>query len=276
MKKNHSILSAAISLGVLASLLMGAVSQTVMTTGNQTITGTKTFENSGGVVVKVPFGVNSGLFLQGTTGSGKWGLIYGAGSYGWLDVDKAATPGIASEGMRLSSYGPVIIGNNSAANYGTATFSEHVRIFGGQVGLGTGTSTSARLHIAAGTTGAAPIKLTTGPSLTAPETGAVEFSGNKLYFTPNSTREQIMTAITATGALDFPSIAAATTAELTLTVTGAATGDTVALGPPATLETGLVATGFVSAADTVTVRLANVTAGAIDPASATWRATVTH
>lgn len=80
--------------------------------------------------------------------------------------------------------------------------------------------------------------------------------------------------LTATATLDFASIAAATTANLTITVTGAAVNDAVLLGPPATLEAGLVATGYVSAANTVTVRVANVTAGAIDPASATWRATI--
>lgn len=74
--------------------------------------------------------------------------------------------------------------------------------------------------------------------------------------------------------LDFGSINAGATAELTITVTGAATGDTVQLAPPAALEAGLVATGFVSAANTVTVRLANITGSPIDPASATWGAVV--
>lgn len=74
--------------------------------------------------------------------------------------------------------------------------------------------------------------------------------------------------------LNFPSIAAGATAELTITVTGAATGDAVALAPPATLEAGVVGFGRVSSANTVTVRLANVTSGAVDPAAATWGVTV--
>lgn len=78
------------------------------------------------------------------------------------------------------------------------------------------------------------------------------------------------TMLQASAALDFPSIAAAGQQELTIAVAGAAVGDAVALAAPATLTAGLVATGRVTAADTVTVRLSNITAGAIDPASATW------
>lgn len=82
------------------------------------------------------------------------------------------------------------------------------------------------------------------------------------------------TPLRASASLNFPSIAAGATAELTITVTGAAVGDAVALAPPATVEAGVVWSARVSAANTVTVRMANVTSGAIDPAAATWGATV--
>ncbi|RCG31981.1 hypothetical protein DQ384_05415 [Sphaerisporangium album] len=87
-------------------------------------------------------------------------------------------------------------------------------------------------------------------------------------------KPQEITILTGTATLDFPSIAAGTTAELTITVTGAVVGNPVALAPPATLTAGLIASGRVTAANTVTVRMANVTSGAIDPASATWGAAV--
>lgn len=74
--------------------------------------------------------------------------------------------------------------------------------------------------------------------------------------------------------LDFGSIGAGATAELTITVTGAVTGDTVAVGAPSTIESGLMWAGYVSAADTVTIRVHNTTAAPIDPASATWKASV--
>jgi len=76
-----------------------------------------------------------------------------------------------------------------------------------------------------------------------------------------------------TTTFDFGSIAANTTDETTITVTGAVSGDPVAVTASA-LESGLVLTAFVSAADTVTVRLGNVTVGAIDPASHVYQVVV--
>ena len=80
--------------------------------------------------------------------------------------------------------------------------------------------------------------------------------------------------LSATGALDFASIAAAASADLTIAVAGAAVNDAVSLGLPAAPTAGLVFQGFVSAAGTVTVRATNITAGAVDAASATYRVTV--
>jgi len=74
----------------------------------------------------------------------------------------------------------------------------------------------------------------------------------------------------ASATLDFPSIGAGAEAELTVAVATAITGAPVILGPPATIEAGLSWGGYVSAADTVTIRVRNDTAAAIDPASATW------
>ena len=80
--------------------------------------------------------------------------------------------------------------------------------------------------------------------------------------------------LTATGTLDFASIAAAASEDKTIAVAGAAVGDSVALGLPAAPAAGIVFNGFVSAADTVTVRATNITAGAVDPASADYTAMV--
>lgn len=66
------------------------------------------------------------------------------------------------------------------------------------------------------------------------------------------------------------SIATLDTYTTTITVTGARTGMTVLVGPPAALQTGLIPWGVVTAADTVTVSIYNSTAGALTPASATW------
>lgn len=76
--------------------------------------------------------------------------------------------------------------------------------------------------------------------------------------------------LTASAALDFPSIAAVSQADLTITVTGAAVGDEVALALPAAPAAGIVFNAYVSAANTVTVRASNITAAPVDPASASY------
>lgn len=74
----------------------------------------------------------------------------------------------------------------------------------------------------------------------------------------------------ATATLNFGSIATTASADLTITVTGALAGDTVALGLPAAPTAGIVFQAFVSADDTVTVRATNVTGSSVDPASASY------
>jgi len=85
-----------------------------------------------------------------------------------------------------------------------------------------------------------------------------------------------MTAVLkASSTIDFTSISANTTSDSSgITVTGAEVGDPVIVGVPATIAAGLVVTGYVSAADTVKVRAANVTASPVDPASGTYTVTV--
>lgn len=81
-------------------------------------------------------------------------------------------------------------------------------------------------------------------------------------------------ALYGVGVLDFPSIAPAASADLTIAVPGAATGDLVSLGLPAVPLSGLIFMAFVSAAGTVTVRATNITAGALDAAVTTYRVAV--
>lgn len=80
--------------------------------------------------------------------------------------------------------------------------------------------------------------------------------------------------LTGSASLDFPSIAAVSQADLTITVTGAVLGDTVTATPNGAPEAGLVWNAFVSAANTVTIRMSNITAGAINPAARNWKVTV--
>lgn len=78
-----------------------------------------------------------------------------------------------------------------------------------------------------------------------------------------------------TATLNFPSISAQSFQDLTITVTGATTGDSVSLGvPTAAVTAGIVYSAWVSVANTVTVRAHNYTSGALDPASGTFKATI--
>lgn len=79
----------------------------------------------------------------------------------------------------------------------------------------------------------------------------------------------------ARASLDFGSIGAGLQQILTIPVTGAKVGDYVFIGVGDALEAGLaLGQAIVMAADTVSVTLANNTAGAIDPAAHTFTVTV--
>jgi len=80
--------------------------------------------------------------------------------------------------------------------------------------------------------------------------------------------------LTATATLNFGSISANSSANLTMTVTGAKAGDAVFIGLPSAFEASLMAMGFVSATNTVTIKVHNASGGSVDPASGTFRATV--
>jgi hypothetical protein len=81
--------------------------------------------------------------------------------------------------------------------------------------------------------------------------------------------------LTASATLDFPSIpAGACSADLTFALLGANAGDAVAPGWPAGLENGLSGTMRISASGVVSVRLCADTTGAVNPAAATFTATV--
>jgi len=102
--------------------------------------------------------------------------------------------------------------------------------------------------------------------------------GGTVLFNADSNRQATVANLgflTATKTHDFGSIAHGAQEETTITVTGAAVGDAVFVGAPAAIEADLSWCAYVSAADTVTLRLQNVaSSGNTNPASATWRVTV--
>jgi hypothetical protein len=149
----------------------------------------------------------------------------------------------------------------------------------GNVGISQSTPT-ARLHLAAGTATAstAPLKFNSqGASLLNPvEPGAVEFNGTNLLFTPSTTRHTVNHGLPGSATLNFPSTLTMLSADLTITVTGAADGDVVSLGVPnAAVNANTFYSAWVSAANTVTVRFNNYSIGTVDPASALFKVFVT-
>ena len=97
--------------------------------------------------------------------------------------------------------------------------------------------------------------------------------GELLVVPTGATTAQTLAAIAAhglrgTATLATDSIGARLVVTQDITVTGAKVGAEVAVGGPATLEAGLIQTAYVSAADTVTLRTANITAAGVAPAAA--------
>jgi len=84
------------------------------------------------------------------------------------------------------------------------------------------------------------------------------------------------TFLAGSGSLSFGAINQAACAQLTFTLTGANAGDSIAPGWPATLEAGLAGTMVVTSANTIAVRLCNLSGATLDPATQTFKATVIH
>ena len=87
---------------------------------------------------------------------------------------------------------------------------------------------------------------------------------------------QGLTTFTATAALNFGNTLAQTSADLTISLTGASEGDVVQLAVPSVaVNADSNYTAWVSSADTITVRFSNFSAAPINPASGTFRVAVT-
>jgi hypothetical protein len=81
-------------------------------------------------------------------------------------------------------------------------------------------------------------------------------------------------SLVGAAALAFGLIADGSSAALTLTIAGAVAGQMVIPAWPATLEAGLFGIMFVSAPNTVTVRLFNLSGAGVTPASQTFGARI--
>lgn len=103
---------------------------------------------------------------------------------------------------------------------------------------------------------------------------ATHFSGplvSTAGFKPGTSSVGITQVYTGTVAVNPSSLLTLTSEDVSVTITGAASGDIVIMNPPATLESTLSYGGaYVSAANTVKVRIVNHSAGTVDGASLSW------
>jgi hypothetical protein len=87
-------------------------------------------------------------------------------------------------------------------------------------------------------------------------------------------KTSVPTYLTAASSLSFGSIAQASCAQLTFALAGANPGDSIAPGWPSSIEAGLAGNMFVSASNTVAVRLCNLSGSSLTPAAQTFRASI--
>jgi hypothetical protein len=81
-------------------------------------------------------------------------------------------------------------------------------------------------------------------------------------------------SLTGSSTIDFGAIYDGACVSNTFALAGAVAGDHLAAGWPNTLETGLIGTMFVSAADIVQIRLCNSSGATLDPASHLYKASI--
>lgn len=229
-----------------------------------------TFDNANGYLRKGNGSAYFGLQLYGTGA----GSVISLGDtfdsttpyvcvreYGGTDTDQIECYGQKGAGLRAGTWG--------------STTPQVWITQGGRVGFNQTTPT-AKAHFAGSSAGSdnAAIKIDSGTLATAAD-GNFEYDGTNYYLCVSTTRYQIARVLTGSASLNFPSTNAQLSSDLTITVTGAADGDTVALGVPnAAVNANSCYTAWVSAANTVTVRFNNYSALAINPASGTFKATV--
>lgn len=96
------------------------------------------------------------------------------------------------------------------------------------------------------------------------------FSSGLLSVDPLTVPEILTNAAT----LNFGVIAASTCAEQTITLTGAASNDFPGVGPPSDLDAGVITSAYVSATNTVTIRLCKITSGSTASINKNFRVTV--
>jgi hypothetical protein len=215
---------------------------------------------------------NTALNVQSLTNTAKEGIRVWANNvstYMYYGYQTISNPGVLKlEGLG----GGQILGLSSAVD--ASWTSGGLWFFGGS------TTATAFLHVAASVTGNSAMRIVEGVDPTSPNAGDLwtKSSDHNIYYRTNGVTYSVEKTLTATATLDFANTNAGAATDLTITVTGAATGDAVTVGAPNGSVSGtdnVAYWGWVSAADTVTVRFNNNNlVNAVNPASGTFRVVV--
>lgn len=231
-------------------------------TGNQSLAGQLTLTSATPQLTIAPSAAGAGLFYVQTNGSGQNAqILFRTGTSTRWGVGKNST---AESGA------------NAGSDYVIQRYDDTGALLGTPLSIAR-SSGSVTIANALTVQGAASFTSGTGASFTTSPTAptpATADNTTKVATTAYVQANLDAAMFSASASLDFPSIAANNVASLTMTVTGAVTGDVVALGPPSNISTNVVWSGFVSAADTVTVRCHNYGTAASDSAAGTWTAMI--
>jgi len=131
----------------------------------------------------------------------------GSVSHGLALVDRAAGYGSwqnpsgldgvsANSSGTITGWGQLYFNYYSSGNIDFNNGGGHSS-FKGRVAVGMGSTPTARLHIAAGTSSTAPLKFMTGILLASPQPGAIEYDGTNYYFTDSTGTRKSINSIAA-------------------------------------------------------------------------------
>jgi hypothetical protein len=235
-------------------------------------------------------GTLSGVaYIQNASANGVTGNLtiqsYGTTTIGTLGVTNGLTigGGIVANGG-LSGASGVNIGVSGGYGYfnmyGTYLDIAIATNSGSTVNIGNAAKVaSAKLNITSTTQGVLIPRYTTSnkTAISTPTKGLLVYDSttNNLSSSDGTVWYNYPKVLTNSATLDFGSTSAQSSADLTITVTGAADGDMVSLGVSnAATLTNSTYTAWVSATNTVTVRYNNYSGGSQDPASATFKVQV--
>lgn len=262
------------------------ISGMAITAHNQSITSANSTLIASNLISSSESGVNTlnviGVQIQTKTTAAQTGLVAEADGIRILTPTYAGTKPSQQYGVKILNQWVTGMSNSAGVYINAQTVTTPPTSFGiisesGNLNGFGATTPSAYLHLGSGIATAdrgAPLKFDSGTNLTVAETGAVEYDGTNLYFTPTGTnRYKVGMVLTGSATLDFANLAAIGCEDLTITVTGAVDGDDVVVSPPnGSVVANSAYSAWVSAANTVSVRFCTFISG--NPASGTFKVTV--